>query len=61
MNNNCTLQTKNKLFIQLSERVFFGDIYKKKKGGHSIFLGKVKNSNFAVANKNLSFINSSCL
>ena len=60
MNSNCTLQTKNKMFIQLSERVFFGDIHKKK-GGHGVFLGKVTNSNFAVANKNLSFINSSCL
>ena len=31
------------------------------KKGHGIFGGKVKNSNFAITNKNLSFINSSCL
>jgi hypothetical protein len=53
MNNNCTLQTKYNLFIQLSEKVFFVDIHNKK--GHGVFWGKVKNYNFAVANKNLSF------
>jgi hypothetical protein len=37
MNRNCTLQTKNKMFIQLSEMVFFGDIHKKK--GDMVFFG----------------------